>query len=88
VDGTHFEGCSLGPTGRISLEPWKPWSEPFHETEQRELLLRLHYGLALFQAPLFLLDAKIKSGTVEENSTDLSMVSWLEDLLRLLRVHT
>jgi len=48
ADGTHFEGCSLGQSGRISAELWKLWSELFHETEQRELLLRLPYGIALF----------------------------------------
>src|SRR5882762_4698102 len=29
ADGTHFEGCSLGPTRRISAELWKPWSGLF-----------------------------------------------------------
>jgi hypothetical protein len=88
ADGTHFEGCSLGPTGRISAELWKPWSELFHETEQRELLLRLHYGLALFRLHSFFSDAKIKSSVVKKNSTDISIVSCLKELPHLLRVYT
>lgn len=89
ADGTHVEGCSLGPTGRISVELWKLWSELFRETEQRELLLRLFTtGLPFFRLHCFFSNAKIKSSMLKENSTDLSMVSWLEDLLHLLRVYT
>jgi hypothetical protein len=88
ADGTHVEGCGLGPTGRISEELWKLWSELFHETEQRELLLGFTTGLLFFRLHTFFSDAKIKSSMAKKNSTDISIVSYPKELPHLLRVYT
>src|SRR6267143_4927082 len=47
---TLFEGCSLGPPGRISVESWKPSSELSHEPEQREEFLKIRDSL-VFSRP-------------------------------------
>src|SRR6267378_1460704 len=47
---TLFEGCSLGPPGRISSEFWTPWSGPFREPEQRGSFLKIRDSVAFFRA--------------------------------------
>jgi hypothetical protein len=57
--GTLFEGCSLGPPGRISAASWKPWSELFHEAEERERSPKIQDKLAFFRAHTLFSNAKI-----------------------------
>src|ERR1700731_3480026 len=56
---TLFEGCSLGPPGRILAEFWKLWSELFHEPEQREPFLKIRDRLAFFRTHTLFSNAKI-----------------------------
>src|SRR5881394_1707364 len=56
---TLFEECSLGLPERISVESWKPSSEPFHAPEQREPFLKIRDSLFLFRAETSFSNAKI-----------------------------
>jgi hypothetical protein len=56
---TLFEGCSLGPPGRISAQFWKPWSELYHEPERKEPFLKIRGSLALFKADTLLSNVMI-----------------------------
>src|SRR5713226_3682897 len=56
---TVFDGYSLGPSGRISAEFWKLWSELFHEPEQREPFLKVRDTLAFFRVHTLFSNAMI-----------------------------
>src|SRR5882762_10349602 len=63
---TLFEGCSLGPPGRISVGFWKPWSKLFHEQKQRGPFLKTQDSLGFFRAHTLFSNAKINSAWPRE----------------------